>query len=569
MLKKVLDIVWKVAVGILLFYIILGFIIIPLVLTWGISSQGTKILKTPVHVRSVFFNPFLLDLTVNRFEILDVHKKVMIGFQKLKVDVSFLNLLKKVYRIESVKLEGLQVNTQLLTNGHINLLELVPINSTADVKTSEAVTNTQTKTVGSDGKVSTSSQESSSSGILPEAYIDSIVLKQGSIRFVDQSVNPNFATTLGNINIEIINISTKPDCKVKLLFEAKLDDKGNIAAQAMVEPFVKPLQMETNFVLNNYVLDVLTPYVGKYTGRQLKDGKLDVKMVYTIDHNKLKASHKVLIQRFKFGQKVESKDALSLPFGLAVALLEDPQGRINISLPVDGDMSDPKFHYFHLIAKVLRDFFFKIITKPFSILASVIGSDSGTEELGMINFEPGQSNLSQVEKDKLHSLIKGLKERPKLRLEVDGSYDSNVDWKAIKTSVFVKDYDQLKEDSTRKEAWIYERLYERRFGIRKLWDIAKKYRSKDGSEDIEGLNKEIKRQIVEDAPADKVALGVLAESRAKTVYDFLIAAGFDSGRLNIGQPQEVQASMGQVPLEFKLTIFNDDDQKSDKNAKKD
>ena len=101
---------------------------------------------------------------------------------------------------------------------------------------------------------------------------------------------------------------------------------------------------------------------------------------YNIADNKLVASHKILVQRFEFGDKVESKDALHLPFGMAVALLEDPQGKINISLPVHGDMSDPEFEYFHLIGQVARNFFMKLVTKPFSFLASAIGSESGEEE---------------------------------------------------------------------------------------------------------------------------------------------------------------------------------------------
>ena len=109
--------------------------------------------------------------------------------------------------------------------------------------------------------------------------------------------------------------------------------------------------METTFSLNGYALGVLTPYVGKYTGRELKDGKLDLRMNYRIGGNKLIASHQVLVQQFEFGNAVESKDALHFPFGLAVALLEDPQGKIKIALPASGDMSDPKFEYFHLISK--------------------------------------------------------------------------------------------------------------------------------------------------------------------------------------------------------------------------
>ena len=45
------------------------------------------------------------------------------------------------------------------------------------------------------------------------------------------------------------------------------------------------------------------------------------------------------------------------------------------------------------------------------------GSDTGTDELGYVRFTPGKADLSGAQKQKLTNLIKGLKERPKLRLE--------------------------------------------------------------------------------------------------------------------------------------------------------
>ena len=132
-----------------------------------------------------------------------------------------------------------------------------------------------------------------------------------------------------------------------------------------------------------------------------------------------------------------------------MALLEDPQGKINIALPASGDMSDPKFEYTHLIVQVIRNFFFNLITKPFSFLGSVLGaSDNGTDELGYVRFTPGKADLSDTQKQKLTTLIKGLKEHPKLRLEIDGSYDPQVDWKAIQADVFTKDYEALRKKSS-------------------------------------------------------------------------------------------------------------------------
>ena len=487
----------------MLFYLITGFIIIPLALTWAIPAQGTKLLKHPVHVRWVGFNPFLLQLTMKGFEILDNQNQIMIGFDKLFVDVSFLDLFKKIYRVEAFELDGLKINVELLSGNQINLLELVPPEMAPGKPKAKGENKPQP---------------------LPVVIIDTIVLHQGQICFTDKTVTPHFLTTLGAMELHMTDVTTNPQTPAKVKFQANLDDKGRMSMEAIIKPLSVPLDMETTFSLNDYALEVLTPYVGKYTGRELKDGKLDLKMDYRIGGNKLTASHKLLIQRFEFGHAVESKDALHLPFGLAVALLEDPQGKINIALPASGDMSDPKFEYTHLIFQVIRNFFFNLITKPFSFLGSMLGaSDNGTDELGYVRFTPGKADLSDAQKQKLTTLIKGLKEHPKLRLEIDGSYDPQVDWKAIQADVFTKDYEELRKKSSREEK-VYQLLYQRRFGIRALWALAKKYKEGVGNYNDVKLDQEIKRQLIENAPPDQGALSILAQARAQSVYDFFLQA---------------------------------------------
>lgn len=555
MLKKILRITAKSIIGIFLFYLFLGSVVIPLAVKWGGEIQGAKILKTPVRIRAVFFNPFLWRLNIRGFEILDAGKQVLVGFDKLAVDVSFTNLLKKVCRIESISLDGLKLNVVLLPDGRMNLLDLVPPQG-GPATPSSSISGHKVESQPPAAVVSASGPASPAS-VMPLVIIDRITLTRGMIHFTDRSIQPSFSTVLNDMMLEITSLSTRPEDEAKILFKAKLDQKGKISLETMGKPLKQPLAMEASFKLNDYAMQVLSPYVGKYTGRALGDGKLDIRMDYRIGDNKITAGHKLLIQNFKFGQKVESKDALPLPFGLAVALLEDPQGKINISLPVNGDMNDPKFEYLPLLGKVVRNFFLKLVTKPFSILASVVGGSGagGTEELDYVKFLPGTAELPEEEKQKISMLAKGLNERPRLLLEINGTFDPQVDWKAIQSSAFVKDFEELMADSSRSPMATYQLLFQRRFGIRSLWTLTKKYKSGIGKYDDFKVKLEIKRQLIEAAPPDTKALSVLGQDRAQRVHDLLVSSGFDARRLKIGPVRSTQSSMGYVPLEFTLTVF--------------
>jgi hypothetical protein len=543
-LRKALIFFSKFIIWIYLFYLFLAFVIIPLGAPWVIRSQGSKLLKHPVKVRAVLMNPFLLRFNINGFAIEDNHKQTMVGFDKFWVDFSFTRLFKKELHFEALGLDGLQVNVVLLDGGHINLLDLVPA-SVMTQKPPEGRTPVQPPTVtGPTAKP------------LPLVVVDTLVLKRGRVSFADQAIAPGFKTVLSNMDMQITGISTKPDAQINLVFQCAIDNKGMIKTQLQVSPFLQPIKLESLSSLDNYALQVLTPYVGKYTGHAVKDGKLDIKMNYTVANNQLKASHKILVQSFDFGDKVQSKDALNLPFGLALALLEDAQNRIKISLPVTGDISKPDFHYFNLIGQVFKNFFLSLITKPFAFLGSMVGMEGGSEELGSVRFLPGQVDLSDPEKEKLNILVKALRERPKLSLEVKGSYDAVVDWKAIKTDVFNQDFGILRKGSRRLDSWVYQELYQRRFGIRALWKLTSSYRPKDGVYDNIKIDEEIKRQLIADGNANKVALSALASGRAKMIYDFIVAAGFDVQRIHIGEVQESQSSFGFVPLELILTVFD-------------
>lgn len=551
-LVKILKIIGKIILWLFVAYLVLGFIILPFVLTWAIRTQGVKYTKHNIHVKSVGLNPLSLSLSVNGLEVLGHDKKVMVGFQKFFVNVSALSLFKKMYRLEDVVLDGLQVNAALLPDGSIDLLKLVPepVKTEKPVQTLVQTPNTQPQT---------------KSQSMPNVVLDRVLLTKGKVTFTDLTVSPNFYKVISDINITVTGFSTDPGSLVKVVLNATLNDKGKILTEAQIKPWVEPLELEVTFDLDQYAMTVLTPYVGKYTGRELSQGKMDFKMTYRISDNKLVASHKLLIQNFEFGKGVESKDALNLPFGLAVALLEDPQGRISIALPVKGDLSDPKFEYWPLVGQVARNFFIKLVTKPFGVLASVVGGgDSGSDETGEVRFTPGKAQLSAEDKAKLLAITEGLKQRPKLSLAINGSYDPEVDWKAIKLQVFDKDFNDLKAESSKIESWVYRTLYQRRFGVRALFKLINAYqRKKENIDDNPQLNAEIKRQLIEDAPPDKLALDVLAQTRAKIVYDLMLDSGFDVNRLSIGANKTTQSSMGLVPLEFTLTVYGESAKSAD------
>ncbi|HVO83968.1 MAG TPA: DUF748 domain-containing protein, partial [Syntrophobacteria bacterium] len=176
-------------------------------------------------------------------------------------------------------------------------------------------------------------------------------------------------------------------------------------------------------------LEPFTPYSGKYAGYAIEKGKLSFNVDYKIDNRKLKADNQVILDQLTFGDKVESPTATKLPVLLAVALLKDRNGVIDVNLPISGSLDDPEFSVGGVILRVLINLIAKAATSPFALLGAAFG---GGEELSYVEFQPGLASLDDTAVDKLSKVGKALNDRPGLSLDISGHADPVADREGLK-----------------------------------------------------------------------------------------------------------------------------------------
>jgi hypothetical protein len=173
--------------------------------------------------------------------------------------------------------------------------------------------------------------------------------------------------------------------------------------------------------MKNDDLTPFTPYTEKFAGHALNKGKLGFDLSYKIENRKLEAANVITIDQFTFGPRNDSTNATKLPVKLAVALLKDRNGRIDLDLPVSGSLDDPKFSISGLVWKAVLNILTKVATSPFSLLGAMFG---GGEELQYVDFTSGSATLAAEQTNKLNTLSKALYERPSLNLEISATVDS-------------------------------------------------------------------------------------------------------------------------------------------------
>ena len=268
-----------------------------------------------------------------------------------------------------------------------------------------------------------SAPPAAASATMPMA-IKKIVLHAGQANFADLSVQPNFATGIQSIEGTVLGLSSKAKSR------AKVDIHGAVGAFSPVditgEVNVLSAALYTDLALNfrNMELSIFNPYSGKFAGYNITEGKLTTELHYKVEGRKLDAQHHITVDQLEFGDKTASKDAVSLPIKLAVALLKDRHGVINLDIPVSGTLDDPTFRLGPIIWKVFVNILEKAVTAPFALLGALFG---GGPDLQFVDFQPGAADLDSAAADKIRAMVKALNERPQLKIEVPIAWVSELD----------------------------------------------------------------------------------------------------------------------------------------------
>ncbi|WP_150633588.1 DUF748 domain-containing protein [Pseudomonas fluorescens] len=270
-------------------------------------------------------------------------------------------------------------------------------------------------------------------------HIGGIAINDGSANFADFSLTPNFATAVQQLNGQIGTIDSRQAKPATVDIKGKVDRYAPVTIKGSVNPFDPMASLDIATSFKRVELTTLTPYSGKFAGYRIRKGRLNLDLHYLITKGQLKAENKVVVEQLQLGEKVDSPDAVSLPLKLAIALLKDVDGKISIELPVTGDLNNPQFSVMPIVWQTLRNLIVKAAAAPFKMIGGLV-SGGGSEDLGTVSFAPGSSDLSKEAEGSLVKLSNALKERPALRLEIEGTAAASSDGPPIAEQRLEREY---------------------------------------------------------------------------------------------------------------------------------
>jgi len=393
---------------------------------------------------------------------------------------------------------------------------------------------------------------------LPPIRIDKIELANGNVQYSDRFVRPNYDANLTELNGALDGLRSEADSVATLSLTAALDHGAPVEITGQLNPLRQDRFLDILATVRGFQLPTISTYAGKYIGYGIAKGQLSADLTYKINDRVLTAQNHVLLDQLTFGDKVESKDAVNLPVQLAVALLKNGKGEIDLSVPVSGTLDDPKFSVGGLVWRAFFNLIVKAVTSPFALLGSVFG---GGEELAYLDYGFGSARLTDPGVKKLETLAKALTERPALKIEITGRVDPVKDAQGLREQWLEDRMREVRRDQLINDGKTPPPLEDielpddqRDALLAEAYDAAdiKKPRNLIGL--AKSLPPEQMRELMLNAaPSGPDELAQLGKHRAQSVRDWLVGVGkINAARIFLVPPKADNAAQPASRVDFSL-----------------
>lgn len=495
-----------------------------------------------------------------------VQNEALFGIASLQIDsATLLNGERNNIEIGQVRLQGPYARVEIEADGSTNISRVLLTDSEAPQ---------QGEQVGD-----AIDEDVATSAVMPAMILQRIVIEQASADFSDSSLPLPFAVHIDTLGGEISALGTQSSEPARVNLEGQVDDYGQVTIDGRLRPFDYASLTEIDLFFRNLDIPSLSPYVIKFAGRRIADGNLDVDLSYRINEQQLNGTNAMLMRDLELGERVPHPEALDLPLGLAIALLKDRNGVIDLDVPVTGNLENPQFSFGNVISRALANIITNIVSAPFRFLANLVGGE-GDSDIGVIAFAPGRADLSPPEREKLAKLGAALVERPQLQLGLGGVYQRLGDEAVLQEQFFdarleaavaaiVPEADAVPSPSA-KQRQALESLYldsavdpAQSLDLQtQLSDLQVQFtREVDGQAsqlDTLAYNEALRQALVAKEPVSTADLERLAWERAASIESALI--GIDTQLASRIQREsnahEVRLAEGRIPLEMKLSALS-------------
>jgi hypothetical protein len=388
--------------------------------------------------------------------------------------------------------------------------------------------------------------------------IRSVNLRSGEVFFTDLAMKPNFKVDVKKFNATFIGVSNTPGRFASIAMDGVVANSGSMRAKGQAS-FDDPRRNHDILMsFKNLPLTTFNPAVMTYAGYQITGGNLNLNLNYRAKDGQLNGGNQIIIKNVQLGDEVPDFQGKKLPLGLAIALLEDSDDTIDVTIRIAGNVDSPEFSASGLVWQAITNVLTNVATAPFRALASILGmgGDEG------VNAVLGEAVFLPVDQERLEKFGEYLVKRPNSSLEIIGTYDPVKDKQELARvkadSAILKDAGfKLQEGEpvpipSLSDPRIQSGLkaaYAQYIGRIKLGQ--RLLMLPEG----EARNEQLHSELITGIEISDAELKTLAKSRAQNAYAMMLKENPSlKERISIGEVKPVEAGKEGVPLDVELRI---------------
>ena len=386
----------------------------------------------------------------------------------------------------------------------------------------------------------------------------SVKLQDGAMYFSDLAMRPSFKVDIRKFNAALLGISNVPGRFASIAMDGVVADSGSMRAKGQMSFDDPRRNHDVAILFRNLPLNAGNPVLMNFAGYQINDGRIDLTLDYKSKDGELKGGNRFVIKGIELGDEVPEFEGKKLPLGLAIALLEDSDRIIDVSINIAGNVDSPEFSASGLVWQAIKNVLSNVATAPFRALASLMG----IENADAVNAVLGESIFLSDDQNHLEKFGEILSKKPNATLELIGTFDSAADRQELSRakadSAILKDAgfkvstgEPLPNPSLsdpRVQSGI-KSAYADKIGRIKLTQRILML------SDNEERYQKLRDELIEAYSATDDDLKALAAERSKTAKDIMMKGnpGLNE-RIELGDVQEVNSNKDGVPLLVQLKI---------------
>ncbi len=258
---------------------------------------------------------------------------------------------------------------------------------------------------------------------------------ENQITFNDQSVSPPYDRVFYIDTLSISEINSQASALSPFEFVGRSNEYAKMNLKGGVNPFSQNVNLEVAGNLQEISLPSISAYIKDSLGFELKSGQLDSDINVAVVESELGGKVKLNLRGIDMTAADSSdtttlKDQSAIPLNVALGMLKDKKGNIELSIPMKGSVDDPSFGVSSFLILVTKKAAMSqaksYLMKTFVPYASVISVAMSAGEFALklrfedLTYDAKATAVGEKQQQYAQEFIALMKDKPETQVKVCG-----------------------------------------------------------------------------------------------------------------------------------------------------